>query len=169
MRYKFTQEQLQLAVDKSLSVAQVCRELGIRPVGGNYKTLNAKLKLFNISIDHFTGKAWNQGNNYIFFGIKHSDEDVFKVDSITTDNKSVKKRLLSNGYIEYKCNCCNISEWMNKPITLELNHINGINTDNTISNLELLCPNCHSQTDTFRGKNQKRSASSDRRLKKYEL
>lgn len=169
MRYKVTQEQLQLAVDKSLSVAQVCRELGIRPVGGNYKTLNAKLKLFNIDISHFTGKAWNVGEQYKNFGKSYSDEEVFKVDSAISTNKNVKKRLLLRQHLTYNCNYCGISEWMDRPIVLELNHINGVNTDNSISNLELLCPNCHSQTDNFRSKNRKKSALSEKRQKEYDL
>ena len=167
MKYKFTEEQLQLAVNKSLSIAQVCRELGIRPVGGNYKTLHAKLKLFNINTAHFTGAAWNQGKRFKSFSKTHLNEDVFKVDSIVVNNRVVKKRLLDQGILTYRCAVCNISEWNGKPITLELNHINGVNTDNTILNLELLCPNCHSQTDNFRGKN-KTSALAEKRQKEYE-
>lgn len=62
------------------------------------------------------------------------------------------KRLLieSQGY---KCDECSISEWHSKPITLELEHIDGNNRNNSLDNLRLLCPNCHSQTSTFRGKN----------------
>jgi hypothetical protein len=53
----------------------------------------------------------------------------------------------------YKCEECNNSEWMNKPLTLELDHINGDFNDNSLENVRLLCPNCHSQTDTFRVRN----------------
>lgn len=153
MKYELTKEQLQKAVDNSLSIAQVCRELNIVPVGGNYKTVKAKLLLFNISTSHFTGQGWNVGKKYKFFGKKYTDDQIFKVDSECGSNKSVKNRLLEKGRLTYKCNCCGISDWNNKSITLELNHINGNNTDNSIQNLELLCPNCHSQTDTFRSKN----------------
>lgn len=55
---------------------------------------------------------------------------------------------------ENKCNHCGISEWQDKPITLEVDHINGINDDNRRENLEALCPNCHSVTDTWRGRNK---------------
>jgi Zn finger protein HypA/HybF involved in hydrogenase expression len=54
---------------------------------------------------------------------------------------------------EYKCTCCGIKEWNGKSITLEIDHINGDNTDNRIENLRYLCPNCHSQTETYKGKN----------------
>ena len=52
------------------------------------------------------------------------------------------------------CERCNISQWNNEPITLELHHINGDHYDNTYDNLQILCPNCHSQTKNFRNKHQ---------------
>ena len=54
---------------------------------------------------------------------------------------------------EYKCSICFISEWNGKPIVLEIDHINGINSDNRVENLRYVCPNCHSQTSTYKGKN----------------
>ena len=59
------------------------------------------------------------------------------------------RRLLSSHFGE-KCSCCGIQEWNGKPISLEVNHIDGRAFNNVLENLELLCPNCHSQTDTFR-------------------
>ena len=53
----------------------------------------------------------------------------------------------------YKCECCGIAEWQNKPLVLELDHINGNFNDNSLDNVRLLCPNCHSQTETFKSKN----------------
>ena len=70
------------------------------------------------------------------------------------------RNLIINTYGE-KCNCCGLSEWNNKPIILEVNHIDGKAYNNIIENLELLCPNCHSQTETFRNKNN----NSDRKYR----
>jgi Zn finger protein HypA/HybF involved in hydrogenase expression len=53
----------------------------------------------------------------------------------------------------HKCEGCGLAEWRSQPITLELEHINGNRTDNTRENLQILCPNCHSQTQTWRGRN----------------
>lgn len=64
-------------------------------------------------------------------------------------------RLVKEGVKEYKCETCGITDYNNKPISLELNHINGDNSDHSLSNLQLLCPNCHSQTPTFRNKRGK--------------
>ena len=61
--------------------------------------------------------------------------------------------LVQTGYKEYKCECCGISEWNNKPIRLQLHHKNGNPTDNSLTNLEVLCPNCHTQTDNYGSKN----------------
>lgn len=66
-------------------------------------------------------------------------------------NEVIKKIFLKK--VEYKCSICNIEDWNGKHIVLELDHINGDNRDNRLENLRLLCPNCHSQTDNFRGRN----------------
>ena len=55
----------------------------------------------------------------------------------------------------HKCEECQLTEWNNEPIPLELEHIDGIKTNNEQSNLKLLCPNCHAQTPTWRGKQNK--------------
>ena len=65
--------------------------------------------------------------------------------------KTIKKNLIEK--FGYKCQICNLSEWLNKPISLELDHIDGNHFNDEETNLRLLCPNCHSQTETFRGRN----------------
>lgn len=70
----------------------------------------------------------------------------------TIRNARIKKLLIENNIKEYKCECCQLDSWNGQNITLELDHINGINNDNRLDNLRLLCPNCHSQTPTFRGR-----------------
>lgn len=66
----------------------------------------------------------------------------------------LKKRLLSENILKNECSECGISEWMGKPISLQLDHINGNKRDHSLINLRILCPNCHSQTDTYTGKNR---------------
>lgn len=77
--------------------------------------------------------------------------DVFVKDS-GYSTTTVKKRLLEEEFKNYKCEICLIDEYNNLPITLQLHHVNGDNKDQTLNNLQLLCPNCHSQTDNFAGK-----------------
>ena len=150
MRYKHTKEALTNAVEKSLSIANVCRELGVKACGGNYKTLKSKIEEFQIDITHFTGAAWNQGVKFKPFGKKYDLVDVLIENSPYKSSTCLKERLFKEGLKTEKCEVCGISEWMGKKITLELDHINGDNTDNRLVNLCVLCPNCHSQTPTFR-------------------
>ena len=67
--------------------------------------------------------------------------------------RGVRQRILKEGWLEYECNECNIKDYNGKPLSLELDHINGKRDDHRLENLRFLCPNCHSQTKTFRGKN----------------
>lgn len=64
----------------------------------------------------------------------------------------LSKRLVKEGLKKYKCESCGISNWNGNDLTLELNHIDGCSGNHTFENLELLCPNCHSQTETYRSK-----------------
>jgi hypothetical protein len=155
MKYQFTKELLMSVVDDSLSIADVCRKINIRPCGGNYKTLKKKFNDFSIDTSHFTGQAWNVGNNFRPFKRVIDINEILVEDSTYTNNFSLKKRLFNEGIFERKCQICDISEWMGKPVPTELDHINGNNTDNRIENLRILCPNCHAQTDNFRGKGKK--------------
>ena len=68
---------------------------------------------------------------------------------------SIRKIIIKENLIEYKCSECGIQTWNNKPLSLHLDHINGRSNDNRLENLRFLCPNCHSQTETYTGKNKK--------------
>lgn len=152
---KHTKEDYINAAKNSFSIAQMCVELGIKSIGGNYQTIKNKIKEYNIDISHFTGRAWNQGKRYRMINKPKSLEEILKENSPYQSFK-LKERLLESGLKERKCECCNNTEWLGKPIKLELHHINGNHDDNRLENLQLLCPNCHSYTDTYRGKNKVR-------------
>ena len=96
---------------------------------------------------------WNKGKHTICNPAK-SLKEILKEDS-TYQSYKLAKRLITEGIKELKCEYCNLSKWQNKPIPLELHHINGIHSDNRLENLQLLCPNCHALTDSYRGKNIK--------------
>ncbi len=104
-----------------------------------------KAQYQNISEEKKKNMNWNKNKTFL------SLSSVFKLGS-DKSNGLIKKYLIYHNLIEYKCKECGIDKWNNKDIKLELHHINGINNDNRIENLCFLCPNCHSQTDNFRGK-----------------
>lgn len=146
---KYDKTRLEKIVKDSLSTSEVCRKLDIRPVGGNYKTIKNYLQKFEIDTSHFTGQGWNCGKNYRFFGKKYSLEEIMIENSTYTSTGKLKSRLIQNGLKENKCEECGIVDWNNKKISLHLDHINGNNLDNRLENLRILCPNCHSQTETY--------------------
>ena len=73
--------------------------------------------------------------------------------SIDIQSNKVRKKLLQEGYKEHHCERCGLTEWLGQPIPLELHHIDGDKNNNTLENFQLLCPNCHAFTDSYRGKN----------------
>ena len=96
---------------------------------------------------HNPASAWSKGKSLI------SNEIVFVEDS-TYANEMVKQRIVKDNLLEYKCVKCGIDSWCGETIVLDLDHINGNNRDNRLTNLRYLCPNCHSQTDTYKGRNK---------------
>jgi Helix-turn-helix domain len=80
---------------------------------------------------------------------------VEKLISGRRNRTHLKQRLVRLGLLEESCHECGITEWRGKPLSLCLHHINGINDDNRIENLAVLCPNCHSQTENFAGRNRR--------------
>jgi len=151
---RYTNEQLQLAVKDSLSNSGVCRLLGLSPKGGNLNTIKTKIIKLGLDNSHFTGQFWNKGLDYTAHrSIKRKDDcDVF-IERSGWSAGSIKKRLFSGGHKQHICEVCRLSEWNGQKIPVELHHINGINNDNRIENLQILCPNCHYQTDNHGVKN----------------
>lgn len=70
-----------------------------------------------------------------------------------TSRSHLKQRLVKAGLKEHRCECCGVREWMGEPLVMHLHHINGDGLDNRLENLQFLCGNCHSQTDTYGGRN----------------
>jgi hypothetical protein len=100
---------------------------------------------------------WNKGvkvGRSQFWKDKFPLEDVM-VENSTYPRHSLKSRILEEGLIEYRCRCCGVGpEWLGKPMTLILDHINGVNNDNRLENLRFVCSNCDSQLPTYKSKNR---------------
>lgn len=154
---KYTKEWLEELCKDSYSYAEVLRKAGRSVSGGATQTLKKKIVEFNINIEHFTGQRWQQSPNQkenLQNREKYSLEEVFKKNSPVTQ-KILRGYVERHKIIPYKCEKCgNDGHWQGEIISLELDHIDGDNTNNERSNLRYLCPNCHALTLTYRGKNK---------------
>ena len=149
-KYNYTVEDVRKAVANSLSIAGVLRQLGLRPIGGNYKTIHRIIRDNSLSTSHFTGQGWN-------VGLKFKPKPPINNETIFVENSNYKcSWRLRERYKKImgikECESCGLMEWLGRPIPLEIHHINGNNTDNRLDNLKLLCPNCHALTDNYRGR-----------------
>lgn len=151
-KVNYTKELLEENVKNCYSLAELCRRLGLVPIGSNPKTLKKKLNEFNVDYSHFTGKIWNKNPNNPIYRGKYMP-NLCEHSSLSSAN--AKELVYKLGLKENKCEICGLSEWQGKHLVCELHHINGDSTDNRIENLLILCPNCHSQTDNFRSRNHK--------------
>lgn len=130
----------------------------------NSKSMFAASKTIGMAFSTFKRKAIKLGCYVTNQGGKNTSKDKIKVEDILSNkirasNESIKKKLLRDDLIQNCCHndkCTITNEWLGVEIKLELDHIDGNPQNNTLSNLRLLCPNCHSQTPTYRGRNVKR-------------
>lgn len=107
--------------------------------------------------------AWSKGKQL-------TSNDLIFIENSNYSNEIVKKRIIDENLLEYKCLKCQIDSWCGETIVLDLDHINGNNKDNRLENLRFLCPNCHSQTDTYKGRNKnngKQKISDEELLTEY--
>ena len=160
---KYTKEWLEELCKNSYSLAEVLRKAGRKPGGGSQTTLKKKIEEFNIDTSHFTGQLWNKGKtkeNDERIAQQSSNQEKYSLEEIFIENSPVTQKVM-RGYVErhnlleYKCvNCGCDGNWQGGLISLEIDHINGNNKDNRLSNLRYLCPNCHALTETYRGRNK---------------
>jgi hypothetical protein len=100
------------------------------------------------------GLEFKNGGHNKGAAIKFNTMDILEGKHPQYSTLKLKNRLIKEGLLSYKCDDCGISEWNNKKIALHLDHIDGNCKNHRLNNLRLLCPNCHSQTDTWCGKNK---------------
>ena len=129
-------------VSENRSKAYMARELGCNP-----KTINPLLERLGIQYDgNQSGKGYEKNRE------KMTLKEYLEQSKDIQSNK-VRIKLLDEGLKEHKCECCGLTTWLNQPIPLELHHKDGNRNHNEIENYQLLCPNCHTFTDSYRGKN----------------
>lgn len=153
MKRSWTKNQLIDAVKTSKSYRQVIKLIGLRPTGGNYDQLKKYIKEYSLNTKHFTGKVWNKG---LKFDLKSRIPlEKILIENSTYQSFKLKKRLFLAKLKEPKCEECGWAILSDDGrIPLELDHINGNRHDNRLTNLRVLCPNCHSLKSTHRGRNR---------------
>lgn len=137
---QFSKEELEQFVKNSYSYAQVCEKVGY--VGGSgTRLIKEMIEYYQFDISHFKGQGWNKDNfNYERFRYGNNIKSAAAIEAIVALRG-------------HQCECCKLTTWLNEPITLELHHKDGDKLNNDLDNLQLLCPNCHSLTENWRGRN----------------
>lgn len=152
---RWTKESLIQAVKSSFSYRQVLLKIGLVPAGGNYQQVKHYIAKYKLSTKHFRGKGWSLGLTGI--GKPRLLLEAILTKGSTFQSFKLKRRLFAAGLKPQHCEVCG---WAKKNLDgylpLELDHINGDRYDNRLTNLRILCPNCHSLQPTHRGRNIRR-------------
>lgn len=155
--YKLSDEQFVELLKKSSTISEVLFKLGYTVKGNSWGYSQVKRRMDDLNLDYsiFKGKSavikTNKLNNV-------KKEDILK-ENCRHQRTVLRRYVIKNNLIPYKCAICGCTEWQGKTLSLELDHINGVNNDNRLENLRFLCPNCHSQTSTYGSRNQQTNSS----------
>lgn len=159
----YTSEQFTEAWKSSQSLAECARKLNLNIYGSTYATLKDTALSLGLTRDHFIGRGWRKGSTVSV--IKKRPIEEYLVENRKVSISSLKKRLIKEKILENKCAApfcpvpnpsVNPFTGESTPLKLALDHVNGINTDNRLENLRLLCYHCHGETDTWCGSDRKK-------------
>lgn len=148
---QYTKEELQSFCDESTSLRELARKIGYsQNGGGSIQTVKEMIKSLDLNCSHFTGQSHQKNLGKVKTKTQDYLDGIVKITS-----HKLRLRLIAEGYFEEVCNRCGGNEWLGEKIPLELHHKDGNKDNNSLENLELLCPNCHVFTDTYKIKNWK--------------
>lgn len=143
-------DEVRLLASECESVSDILRAMGMKLNSGNFQTLQKVAKENNITLPVFDKK---KSTRWAHARITIPLDDILVEDSTYTNSVRLKQRLIRSGHLTQQCYSCGLGPmWNHLPLSLQLDHKNGNRNDNRLVNLRLLCPNCHSQTETFGSK-----------------
>lgn len=149
--YKLSDEQFAELIKKSSNISEVLFKLGYSIKGNSWGFSQIKRRMSELKLYQSDFKGKSVIKNNIANEIK--SEDILK-ENCKHQRTVLRRYVIKHNLIPYKCAICGCTEWNGKTLSLELDHINGINNDNRLENLRFLCPNCHSQTSTYGSRNK---------------
>ncbi|WP_078882549.1 HNH endonuclease signature motif containing protein [Streptomyces rimosus] len=151
---RWTREVLEPAVASSTNVCEVLRYLGLEVVGGHHTHISRRIRALGIDTSHFTGRGRAQSASRRRCGDRLLVE-MPATGARRVPSSSLKAVMLARGVTE-ECRLCGTGpNWRGSTIPLEVDHIDGNWRNNRLENLRILCPNCHSVTDSYRGRGKK--------------
>lgn len=146
----WTDESLIQEVPHSRSYSELLRRCGLKGTGGGvHASVKRRVAELDLDVSHFTGSGWNTGSRFTPFGNRLPTEEILIKDSTYVNTVRVKERCWKEGLLPKECQRCGSSDWFGCINHLQLDHINGVRSDNRIENLRILCANCHSLTETY--------------------
>lgn len=149
--YKLSDEQFVELIKKSSNISEVLFKLGYSTKGNSWGFSQIKRRMSELKLEQSDFKGKSVVKNNIANEIKR--EDILK-ENCKHQRTVLRRYVIKHNLIPYKCAICGCTEWNGKTLSLELDHINGVNNDNRLENLRFLCPNCHSQTSTYGSRNK---------------
>jgi 5-methylcytosine-specific restriction endonuclease McrA len=169
--YSYSVDEIRSFIDTSNTIHEVLQKIGFRSTNGSgcRQVFFNYIKEHNLSIDNLKERTKEQRRKQLksLHSLTESSfEDCFCENS-QISRHAVKTKIIKYDLLPYKCDICgNNGSWNGLPLSLQLDHINGISNDNRLENLRFLCPNCHSQTETYAGKHNSENKNKDENNKK---